>query len=450
MQSVIWDNINKFDVNETSNGNGFALRLARENNWSYNFTKQAIDEYKKFMFLAATSDFMVSPSHITDQVWHLHLTYTKSYTDFCTLLGKRIEHLPSNYTNKDIIKFRTAKEKTKIVYEKQFGQQPKEFWIYTSIYDQLNLEKAKYKFRSKIVFLLLLLILIYYPIYMISKGFIRSIENPNFILFEFILFISTLLLLEIVNFTVVKSLINKLNTKSFLFDLTSLEMIYFKYGNLYNVIKAVLNNLIIENKIKIKKVELFNYKFFSSINFNPSNEPILDYVKEEGSKLNYIVSNTTNRPVYKNIVTFTNAVKKYFLKAKVISNLMLFNGCFFWLNILFCFLRLTNGVINGKNVGFLLFYIVLITVASAFYLTFFYNRFIKKEFSNYYDKLVKSNTLLNTNLGWNYYLNSDESLCEEFKALLRHDNGGSTSSDSSGSSCGSSCGGGCGGCGGGD
>ena len=160
-QPELWKKIEKFDINATSNGNGFSLKLARENNWPYEFTKEAIVEYKKFMFLAATCNFMVSPSRIVDQVWHLHLTYSRSYNDFCELLGKKIEHVPSNFSDSDIKTFRSAKEKTKTEYEKVFGNQPVAYWIKNDLFDQLNLEKAKYKFRSKLVFLLLLLTKLY-------------------------------------------------------------------------------------------------------------------------------------------------------------------------------------------------------------------------------------------------------------------------------------------------
>jgi hypothetical protein len=69
---------------------GFSSRLAKENYWSKNFAKKTILEYKKFMYLAAMSDMMVSPSEIIDVVWHEHLIFTQSYKEFCDLLGRQI------------------------------------------------------------------------------------------------------------------------------------------------------------------------------------------------------------------------------------------------------------------------------------------------------------------------------------------------------------------------
>jgi hypothetical protein len=80
------------------------------------------------MYLAATSDFMVSPSEIIDIFWHQHLIFTQSYQDFCNILGKRIQHIPSTHNKEDFEKFRQAKERTIKFYERDFGKQPKNIW----------------------------------------------------------------------------------------------------------------------------------------------------------------------------------------------------------------------------------------------------------------------------------------------------------------------------------
>ena len=38
-----------------------------------------IGEYKKFITLAYFSNKMITPSEEVDQVWHMHMTYTKHY-----------------------------------------------------------------------------------------------------------------------------------------------------------------------------------------------------------------------------------------------------------------------------------------------------------------------------------------------------------------------------------
>jgi hypothetical protein len=79
MNAQLWNKIEAFDFDNPPGEYGFSTRLAHENFWTRNFTKQAMLEYKKFMYLAATSDLMVSPSEIVDTVWHQHLIFTQSY-----------------------------------------------------------------------------------------------------------------------------------------------------------------------------------------------------------------------------------------------------------------------------------------------------------------------------------------------------------------------------------
>ncbi len=71
--------IQAFQFDEGGEELTFAQRLARENGWSSAFTERAIEEYRRFMFLAVVAGHSVTPSDQVDQVWHLHLTYTRSY-----------------------------------------------------------------------------------------------------------------------------------------------------------------------------------------------------------------------------------------------------------------------------------------------------------------------------------------------------------------------------------
>src|SRR5690242_2787950 len=132
-----WNAVRDFDLDSPISEYGFSVRLARENFWSRNFTEKAILEYKKFMCLAATSDQMVSPSEVIDVVWHQHLIFTQSYNDFCSVLGKQIQHVPSTHNREEAEKFRAAKERTLKLYTSEFGQQPRDVWEYNGMYDSL-------------------------------------------------------------------------------------------------------------------------------------------------------------------------------------------------------------------------------------------------------------------------------------------------------------------------
>ena len=45
------------------------------------YAERVVAEYKRFVFLLVCSDQMLAPSEDVDQVWHLHMTYTRSYWD---------------------------------------------------------------------------------------------------------------------------------------------------------------------------------------------------------------------------------------------------------------------------------------------------------------------------------------------------------------------------------
>ena len=94
---VLWNKIQLFPLDDEKATLTFSGKLQAEQRWTPPFTKAAIEEYRKFMLLCCISERGAAPSQTVDEVWHLHLTYTKSYwTDFCRdTLGKEVHHYPS-------------------------------------------------------------------------------------------------------------------------------------------------------------------------------------------------------------------------------------------------------------------------------------------------------------------------------------------------------------------
>lgn len=113
-------------IQEFSFDVSFRKRLARENNWSEEFTELAIAEYKKFVFLAAVANQPLAPSEVVDKVWHLHLIHTHSYwQEFCPkILGKPLHHSPSKGGIAEKIKHQEMYRQTLESYEKFFGVCP--------------------------------------------------------------------------------------------------------------------------------------------------------------------------------------------------------------------------------------------------------------------------------------------------------------------------------------
>ena len=133
--SDLLDRIEAFSFDEDEAALPFAARLARENLWSRSFAQRAIAEYRRFMFLAVAAGHPVTPSDQVDQVWHLHLLYTRSYWDrFCKqTLGKPIHHGPTKGGPQERLKFHDWYERTLDSYRSFFGEPPRDIWPDSSI-----------------------------------------------------------------------------------------------------------------------------------------------------------------------------------------------------------------------------------------------------------------------------------------------------------------------------
>jgi hypothetical protein len=128
----LWIKIKNFKLDDTNSDFTFSKRLARDNNWSIEFAKKVIEEYKKFIYLCCVSNTSITPSDAVDQAWHLHLTYTKSYwIEFCNkTIGKQIHHNPTKGGNLEKDKFTKCYDTTFQIYELEFNQIPPDsIWL---------------------------------------------------------------------------------------------------------------------------------------------------------------------------------------------------------------------------------------------------------------------------------------------------------------------------------
>lgn len=84
LESALWDRILGFCLDHREAAFSFAGRLAKENGWELLYALRVLDEYRQFAFLLAAAGHFVVPSDAVDQVWHLHILFTKSWVAFCT------------------------------------------------------------------------------------------------------------------------------------------------------------------------------------------------------------------------------------------------------------------------------------------------------------------------------------------------------------------------------
>ncbi|MFN8437564.1 MAG: glycine-rich domain-containing protein-like [Cytophagales bacterium] len=447
LDKVLWNKIQNFELGDEYSDYDFVLRLAKENYWTIDFTNKAILEYKKFMYLVAKSELMLSPSPIIDIVWHQHLIFTQSYAQFCHILGKFINHVPSTLKLNEEKRFAQAKQTTQQLYSQFFGNQPIEIWKNSSMYDSLKLPKARTHLRTVLFTVILGLFCAIIPgVYSIGE-LIRVIPNPYFLLLYILFSIISFLLLHIFNKAKVNQFIKNLSPNSFINYLEPIELICLKY-DYTDSIHALTNELIIHNKIEIKT----NYEISIHEDFLPQNWfeiSFINRIKNSKKAVFYpdILKYFSNKPYFLNLLNFKKALSKYYSKSKPYVFLFKVNlivlGILFYIGIL----RFVIGTINDKPTTYLVITLFFLLGMIVIFLIDLDKKFIRK--TTYIFENSKTVSHNNKPEIWNYFLS--KSLHPLFVPVFDHVNK-SDSNSSCGSSCsggGGSCGGGCGGCGGG-
>ena len=125
-----WNRLLALDFDAADAALPFSARLARDNGWSPAFAAGALEEYRKFCFLAVHAGHPVTPSDEVDQVWHLHLTYSRHYWDvLCRDTLKRpLHHGPTQGGATEDRKFHDWYEATLASYRRYFGAPPRDVW----------------------------------------------------------------------------------------------------------------------------------------------------------------------------------------------------------------------------------------------------------------------------------------------------------------------------------
>ena len=130
-QRELFKRVRDFRFDEGGMAFPFAARLARDNGWATGYTARVITEYRRFAFLAVAAGHPVTPSDQVDQVWHLHLLYTRSYWQrLCNgVLKTPLHHEPTRGSSKERGKFDDWYARTLESYRRFFGQEPpRDIW----------------------------------------------------------------------------------------------------------------------------------------------------------------------------------------------------------------------------------------------------------------------------------------------------------------------------------
>jgi hypothetical protein len=448
MNQELWNKILAFDFDNPPSEYGFSTRLANENFWTIEFTDQAILEYKKFMYLAATSDFMVSPSEVIDTVWHQHLIFTQSYQDFCNTLGKQIQHIPSTHNKEDFEKFRQAKERTIKFYERDFGKQPENIWAFDGMFESLNLEKAKFKLRTFIIFGILTFICLTVPSYFVLKPTYIHLDNPYFIFGLIALSLITLLTLEFFNRAQLKNIVSGFDQSSFVYNLQTFELVYLKTQKLSNVINGTVNELVDNGTIKVNSNNTIELAKSNATNNNTQLQVTLALSELGQTFYPSLLKKLGGKPIFWNIANSLDAFRKYFNKSKKFGYLFYTNFAILTLLLLLPFTRIVTGVLRDKPVIQIVMATIVLTVIIIVFLQRLTKQISTTTITNLYKNEILPKRQVEGNWQWTYFLLGTAVLTTTFVPLVNYVDRNNSSGSSCGTSCGSSCGSSCSSCGG--
>lgn len=453
MNEQLWNQIVDFDFDNPPAEYSFTLRLAKENHWTKNFTQRAILEYKKFMYLAATANAMVSPSEVVDIVWHQHLIFSQSYERFCQILGKPIKHIPSTHDKKDFQKFEQAAFRTKELYTQNFGEQPASIWVQKDMYEGLNLRKSKLDLSIFIFIGTLLFLVLLMPAQMLLEPFYTTISGPSFLL-NFIVFSGLVFIgLEVFNQARLKSMINKADKTSFLYQLVPSELIYLKNQDIAKVVHGFVDRLVVGKTIGIGtsyEMSLNNQRHDNSA----EQIQVVTTLNELGTT-HYpaLLQQLVTKPVFANTTNAIDQLKTY-LKRSIQFGLTFYtNFVVLSLLIMVGVTRAMTGFLREKPTIIIVVLSAIVVLLSIVYLRRLLRLVLTSTIPKLYKRSLKKDKEAKDYWEWYYFLQEEAALAIAFVPLVnyidKNSQGGSTCGTSCGSSCGSSCGGGCGGgCGG--
>lgn len=147
----LWDQIRSRFGHTNPSLRAFAGKIARKHGWTLPFALQAIQEYKKFVYLGTVSDFQVTPSKVIDTVWHEHILFSKAYRDFCHEVVKEdFDHHPELVPMEDQTgRFSAQYLDTLALYQSEFNSPaPQPIWGDPK-FDQSLQESSNYQSARK-------------------------------------------------------------------------------------------------------------------------------------------------------------------------------------------------------------------------------------------------------------------------------------------------------------
>jgi hypothetical protein len=460
----LWNKIQNFSFDAGTAVTTFSGKLATSQGWSTDFTKRVIEEYKRFILLCCISPKGASPSPKVDEVWHLHLTYTRSYwIDFCrNTLDKDIHHHPSAGGTQEDHKHIEWYRETWRLYRTIFGTPPPvDIW---PMYQEVIPVLEDPSFDGMMSFIAKAIILLSCPFLFIGVTFHTfspfSLTGRQFLIF-FPMYGVAIILVYLYYLYRIREPLKNITVVHFPEDVSAFQMANFLYGKhraiqtaIVDLVKRGLFTLSKDNSFKIEKT---NY----STHQKEANPLIIPFEQEPDGSLH----------TYNNILETWYDKMDFFhpvLTAfdKLAHRRQLFLRFLFFLLYTVPILRMIQGLLNEKPIVLLVLETILISIPFLLLRTIFSRHvFVYAKVKERYNTHVQQITTPHAQIVPGFAMNGLSAIAgfAEIGFLAgifgvyaeasnyrngSNDGGSDSSSGCSGSSCGD--GGGCGGCGGGD
>ncbi|HYJ29186.1 MAG TPA: hypothetical protein VEW25_02445 [Allosphingosinicella sp.] len=142
---ALWTLLSNMRIEDPGAARSFEQALAEDRGWPEDHARAVAGEYRRFLYLAATSDGPATPSIAVDAAWHLHLTYSRHYwTVLCgEILGRPLHHEPSAGGLDEDARHRAQYEATLRRYEAVFlDPAPPSIWPRLNSEPEPELEHA--------------------------------------------------------------------------------------------------------------------------------------------------------------------------------------------------------------------------------------------------------------------------------------------------------------------
>lgn len=460
-EGTLWKKIEEYQFDSPEEDYCFSTKLADEQQWTEQFTADAILEYKKFMFLATVSNQMVSPSATIDKVWHQHLTFSDAYEEFCTVLGKKIKHMPATGKPGQQTSLKAASDQTAVLYKRYFKEQVAEIWNNKSFEELISLDEGTPNWLTKIndLDLTLAALVMLFLLVVLWKELLVSIDNPNFL---WMLTGTAALIIGIIVWAcsiAEKETVNKVLENKYLVRLSKEEQIVMMAKSDAMLLNAI-HELIESNRLKIdengREIHIDEFK----LSDNKYENLIVNHFKTASLSVfsaNYRV--LIGKPMLLALKRLEEKLSKVILNTVEYTQAKLL--CFTGVTLLYSLLiaRGYLGITRGKPIAKLIMFALFISVVLGFLLRYFW--FQKRR--NIYRKVVANS--YNTTGFLDKLAHRDKiSYPEVFTSLVigsglgallygNDKRNNSTHHDDSSTGCSSSCGScsscsSCGGCGG--